>query len=249
MIKAVIVDDEKHARNMLRNLLKKYCSETVELVGEASNAEDGVTLISDTQPDLVFLDIQMPGGSGFDLLSQFDELNFEVIFTTAYDKYAITAFKFSAFGYLLKPIEIQELKSLLEKLQNHLELLKKQTGKRMKVLIENYGDDRKVNKLVITNMSGFVVLNMENIVRLEADQSYTDFIMSDGKKITSSKKIGAYETLLNDFGFHRVHQSSMINLRHVISYEKGDGGTIEMSDGSHVSLSRRRKPGFIKRFI
>lgn len=251
IIKALIIDDEKAARFLLRNLLEKKFSEYVSVVGEASDVESGLIAIEEQQPDLIFLDIKMPNGTGFDLLSRLPVNKFEVIFVTAFDSYAIKAFQFSAFGYLLKPLKEKELSVLLEKLctKQLLEKSKESTEKRVKVLIENYGDDKKVHKLVLSNMDGFKVVDIEKIIRLEGDGNYTRFIVSREKDLIASKNLGEYEDLLSDHGFFRIHQSTIVNLRHVTGFQKNDGGHVEMSDGSIGKLSRHRKAEFMERFF
>jgi two-component system LytT family response regulator len=249
MIKALIIDDEKDARFLLRNILEHNYKDHIQVVDEADDVDSGITIIKKHQPDLVFLDIKMPQGTGFDLLQKLDQVNFEVIFITAYDSYAIQAFQFSAFDYLLKPIKSTELTSTISRLTSHLENLKLGVDKRLKVLVENYGDDRKIKKLVITNMEGFKVLNIEDIIRLEGDRNYTHFILTNNRKITTSKTLSEYEELLVDHGFFRIHQSTIANLRHVTGYIKGDGGSVEMIDGKQLQLARNRKQQFMEKFI
>lgn len=248
MINALIIDDEKDARFMLRTQLAKHFTGSVTIVGEADDVQTGLQAITSLKPDVVFLDIKMPSGTGFDLLQKLNQIDFEVVFITAHDDYAIRAFQFSAFGYLLKPIKTAELKTIIERLTSHIELLKKGADNRLKILVENYGDDRKIKKLVVTSVEGFQVLDIEEIIRLEGDRNYTNFILSHGKKITTSKTMGDYEELLNDFGFFRIHQSTIINLRHVKGYKKGDE-EVEMLDGKFVKLSRHRKADFLKFFV
>jgi two-component system LytT family response regulator len=248
MIKAVIIDDEEDARFLLKEQLKRNFSKLINIEAEADSIEDGVKIIKNHKPDVVFLDIKMPTGTGFDVLSQIKDVDFEVVFITAHDDYAVKAFQFSAFGYLLKPIRSSELKVVVDKLEHHLNLIKTGNDQRLKVLIENYGDD-KIKKLVISNMQGFQVLNIEDIIRLEGDRNYTRFISTGNKKQTTSKTLGEYEHLLTDYGFFRAHQSTIINLRHVKGFKKEGGGEIEMSDGAFVKLSRYRKIDFMKRFI
>ncbi|HYG52038.1 MAG TPA: LytTR family DNA-binding domain-containing protein [Flavobacteriales bacterium] len=249
MIKAVVIDDEKDARFLLRDLVEKHCAGVLQLVGEADGIKTGIKCINEVTPDVVFLDIKMHEGTGFDLLEKIKKPSFEVVFITAYDSFAIQAFRFSAFGYLLKPIKLNELKSVIEKLAEHFAHLRQKEDPRMKILVENYGDDKKIKKLVVTNLEGFQVLNVEEIIRLEGDKNYTHFV-SSGKtrKITSSKTLGEYEELLNNHGFFRVHQSTIINLRHVKGFDKGNE-EIEMVDNVRVKISRYRKAAFLKRFI
>ncbi len=249
MIKAVIIDDEKDARFLLRNLLENKYGNLIQVMDEADDVDTGVDCIKKNKPDLVFLDIKMPQGTGFDLLQKLNKVDFEIIFITAYDNYALKAFQFSAFGYLLKPIKTSELDTTITRLRNQLENFKEGSDKRLKVLIENYGDDKKIRKIVISNMEGFKVTEVDDVLRLEGDSNYTHFILADNKRITTSKTLSEYEKLLMDHGFFRIHQSTIINLRHVKGYLKGDGGSVEMSDGKIFQVARNRKPDFLKRFI
>lgn len=249
MIRAIIIDDEKRARNLLRNLLLQNFGNSIKIVAEGDDVDTGVEAIKEHHPDLVFLDIKMHKGTGFDVLQQLGEINFEVVFITAYDQYALKAFEFSAFGYLMKPIKTTEFKKIITKLKTHLEHLKTDANKRLKVLVENYGDDRIIKKLVISNQHGFKVSNLEDIIRMEGDGNYTNFIIEGNKKIMTSKSLGEYEVLLNDYGFFRIHQSTIVNLRHVKGYDKDLGDKVEMSDGKKFNLSRHRKPEFLKRFL
>lgn len=147
MIRALIIDDELWARQSLNDILERNFRDRIEIMGDADDVESGIALIKKHKPDLVFLDVQMHKGTGFDLLKKLDQVNFEVVFVTAFDEYAIKAIQFSAFGYLLKPIKIQELRDVVDKLENHLQELKSAADRRIKVLVENYGDDRKIKNL------------------------------------------------------------------------------------------------------
>lgn len=247
MIKALIIDDEKDARFVLRSLIEKN-SEKITILGEADGIETGLKAIEEFKPDVVFLDVQMRTGTGFDLLTKLDEINFELIFVTAHNQYAVDAFKFSAFGYLLKPIRLRELNPIIEKLEKHLIESKKNTHQRIQVLIENYGKQGEIEKLIIANTEGFQVVKINNIIRLEGDGNYTHFILISEKRITTSKNLGEYEDLLKDHGFFRIHQSTMISLRHVVGYQKADGGRVMMIDGKDFKVSRYRKNDFLKKF-
>lgn len=249
MIKAILIDDEADARFMLRNLLERHYKSEVEIIAEADGISSAVEVIRSHDADVLFLDIQMRDGTGFDLLEQIKDKAFEVIFVTAFESYALKAFQFSAVGYVMKPIRIKDLKQVIDQLQQRLETQKNTGDKRLKVLIENYGDERKIQKLVISNMEGFKVVSLDTVLRLEGDRNYTHFMLEGNKKITSTKTLREYENLLTDFGFFRVHQSTIVNLRHVVGYVRGDGGTVEMTDGNHVSVSRLRKTAFMERFI
>lgn len=249
MIRALIIDDEKDARYLLKNLLQQKYGHLITVVDEADDVDTGINSIKQHRPDLVFLDIKMPQGTGFDLLEKLDKVDFEVIFITAYDNFAVKAFRFSAFGYLLKPIKSADLDDTIGRLQNYMELLKQGTDKRLKVLIESFGDDKKVRKIVVSNMEGFKVIELDSVLRLEGDRNYTHFIIAGKNRITTSRTLVDYEELLNEYGFFRIHQSTLINLRHVTGYIKGDGGTVEMTDGKSFQVARNRKQHFLQRFI
>jgi len=249
MIKALLIDDERDARFILRNLLERKHSEQIKVVGEADDVAPGVEAIKTLNPDLVFLDIQMKKGTGFDLLNQLDEINFEIIFITAHNQFGVQAFKFSAFGYLLKPINSRDLSDVITKFRDKFDQSKSKVNDRLKVLIENYGNEGEVQKLILPNVEGFQVVKISQIIRLEGDRNYTSFILVDGKKITASKNLGEYEELLNPHGFFRIHQSTIVSLRHISAYLKTHGGMVETSDGARLKVSRYRKTEFLNRFL
>lgn len=249
MIRALLIDDERDARFVLRNLLEKKYADSIEVVGEADDVVPGIEAIKAHKPDLVFLDIQMRRGTGFDLLAHFKKVDFEVVFVTAHNQFGVEAFKLSAFGYLLKPVKNRDLGEVVKKLQTQLYKSKNRIDDRLRILIENYGNDGEVQKLIIPNVEGFQVVKMSNIIRLEGERNYTRFVLVDGKKITTSKNLGEYEELLHQHGFFRIHQSTIVSLRHISGYTKGDGGMVETSDGCQLKLSRHRKAEFIKRFF
>ncbi len=248
MIRTILIDDEEDARFLLKNQLNRHFKGKFEICGEADDVDEGVAAIKEHKPDLVFLDIQMKTGTGFDVLDAFDEVDFEVIFITAFHQFALEAFKFSAFGYLLKPIKTRDLSAIVEKLEKHLDASKSNVNTRLKVLVENYGDNGDIQKLIVNNIDGFQVVKIQDIIRLEGDRNYTHFILNGRKKITASKSLGEYEELLNQYGFLRVHQSTIISMRHVEGYQRGDGGMVDMTDGASVKVSRNRKSEFLKRF-
>lgn len=249
MIKVILIDDEEDARFMLRNHLERNFKNEINVVSEANGVEKGIEIIKQFKPDLVFLDIQMGDGTGFDLLEQLPEKDFEVVFVTAYNQYALKAFKFSALGYLMKPIKTDELVQTVSTIFQHFNKFRLNAEKRLKVLIENYGDDRKIKKIVIPSSKGFDVIAIENIIRLEGDRNYTNFITTDKSKISSSKTMAEYEGLLSEYGFFRIHQSTIVNLRYVKGYIKGDGGMAELVNGEQLQISRNRKNEFLKRFL
>jgi len=246
VLRTIIVEDEHGGRNALRSILKSM--DEVLLVGEASNADEAKILILEEAPDLVLLDIEMPFKNGFDLLSEIPKRNFEVIFTTAYDSYAIKAIKFSALDYLLKPIDPEELKVAVLRAC----VKRAQTTYRPQDQIENLLDNLKlINKqnfkLCLPTVEGSLFIPIEDIVRCESDANYTRFFLNgDTKPILVSKTLKEFEDFLTDYGFCRVHNSHLINLKFIRRYLKGEGGVAVMADGSQVEISRRKKEIFQK---
>ena len=248
MIRVLIIDDESPARQLLRGMIDRLPGNRIKVVGDADDITAGINAIEKHKPDLVFLDVQMHEGTGFDLLNKLQHVDFEVVFVTAYDEYAIRAFQFSAFGYLLKPIKMEELRAVIDRFESHLQLLKDGANDRVKVLMENYQDDRKIKKLIINHMKGFDVSPVEEIIRLEGDGNYTNFILTQQRRIMTSTTLGEYEEVLFKHGFYRIHQSTIVNLRHITNYIKGVGGQVRMTDGKTFNVSRYRKSGFLEQF-
>lgn len=209
-MKSVIIDDEQHIRDGLNILLSRY--DDIQCIGEASNLQEAKTLIEETKPDLVFLDIMLKNETGFDLLDLLSVLNFKLIFITAHNEYAIKAFKYNAFDYLLKPIDIEELDNTLERLKHQTDLYKEH--------IELSKKNKDFNNLLVKTNRQVHVLGLENIIRCEADQGYTHFYMKDGQHILSSKTLKEYNSILPEDQFIRVHQSHLINKKYIISYDK-----------------------------
>ena len=219
-------------------MILEYCPD-VEVVAECSSAVEGRKAIMKYAPDIVFLDIEMPGGSGFDLLESIEDVKFEVVFVTAYDHYGIKAIKFSALDYLLKPIDILELQHAVEKVKNRLK--EKTENVRMKNLLTNRQMREASPKIAIPLSDKIDFLDVSSIVRCEGEGNYTHIYLKTGEKILSSKTLKEFDELLSEYDFLRVHQSHLINLNEVKSYIKTDGGYIKMKDGSSVSVSRQRK--------
>ncbi len=243
VIKAIIVDDEKRGRETLQNLLGKY-TKTVEVLDMAESAKEGIDLIKKLNPDLVFLDIEMPHGSGFDLLESFKgEINFEVIFTTAYDQYAIQAIKFAALDYLLKPIDIEELQMAITRVAQKMEEVG--SSKNFEIFLENLRGGSK--KIALPTANGISFIDIENIIRCEASGNYTCFYLKDQPKILVSKTLKEFEDMLAEQDFYRVHNSHLVNLNHVVKYVKLGGDMVVMDDGSEIEISRRKKEGFLNR--
>ncbi|HZK07517.1 MAG TPA: LytTR family DNA-binding domain-containing protein [Bacteroidales bacterium] len=240
MVKAVIIDDEKKSRQALISLLERYCHSVI-ILGEAEGVRSGVDLIKSTEPDVIFLDIQMQDGSGFRLLQYFDEINFEIVFTTAFDQYAIKAIKFSALDYLLKPIVPQELMDAVRKVEDIKIARQQNISKNIDVLLENIQNPAESRKIILSTAEKIHVVDVDDIIRCESDNYYTNFFFKDGTKLLISKTLKENEYLLRGHQFIRSHKSHLINTKYIKGFLKGDGGFILMSDKSKVPVSRRRK--------
>ncbi len=241
-IRSVIVEDERKGREFLRELLERYCPQ-IELVGEADSVAAAVPLIAAQRPDLVFLDVEMPVDNGFRLFDQVDQVDFDVIFVTAFDQYAVKAFEYSAVDYVLKPIRVSKLKQAVEKVKE-----RRDGGTRSRsaeALQESRRSD--FQKIVLPSQSGYQFVRLDEIIRCEADSNYTHFFLTDGRRLLVSRTLKHVEELLGERDFFRIHQSHLINLRHVRSYLKGRSGQIEMDDGSVLDVSVRRKAALMER--
>lgn len=241
-LNTVIIDDEQDAVSFIRSIIREYCP-GLEVTGEAFDANEGVELILANQPDLVLLDVEMPHGSGFDVLSKFPEKTFEVIFITAFNHYAIKAIKFSAVDYILKPINISEFIEAVDKVAEKRRN-SPSPDRNFETLLENLNSSVPP-RLAIPTSDGMEYLNTRDIIRIEADRSYSWFFLAGKRKILVSKNLKEYQDLLNDRNFFRSHNSHLINLEHVRKYLRTDGGAIEMDDGSQIPISRTRKDLFL----
>lgn len=244
-IKAIIVDDELGARESLSKMIEKNCKQ-LEVVAKADSMLTAYEVINTLKPDLVFLDIEMPNGNAFDLLEKFKEIDFNIIFTTAYDHYAIKAIKFSAVDYILKPIDPEELVLAVKRLENKIGQ-KSSLNSQFKTLLSNVKPGNKLKKVGIPDGDGLIFINLADIIRCDSDGNYTFFILTSGKKIIASRTLGEYEQMFADDNFFRVHRSHLINLEHVKKYIKGEGGYVVLSDNSQVEVSRRNKNDFLER--
>lgn len=242
MLKAVIIDDELNGRLALKQKLLDYCKE-IELIGEATNGMEGIAEIKKHQPDIVFLDIEMPRMDGFDMLRKIEDKHFHIIFTTAYDQYAIKAIKYAAFDYLLKPIDINELQATINRV---LDQHDDHTAGKLLALEENLRPTLKLNKIAIPTLDGLLFYNLGDIIRLEAQSNYTAIFFTNSARILTSRTLKDYEELLPNDVFFRAHHSHIINLLFIKRYFKGEGGQIEMQDGTFVDLARRKKEEFLK---
>ncbi len=244
MLRAVIIDDEKLARDVIFNYLNEYCPD-VEVVAQASSVKAALSAIQKTTPDLVFLDIEMPDGTGFDLLNKFEKIDFKIIFVTAYSEYAIKAFRFSAIDYLLKPVKIDELIDAVARVRSagtpgiSAEIISS--------LLNNLrSSSPKQSTLIIPNIKGFEVLRVSEIIMCQADGYCTNFHLSGNRKVVSSKNLKHFDGLLEDQNFLRVHHSYLVNLDHVTGYTRQ--GEILLSEGMKAFLGDSYKNEFVKRF-
>lgn len=245
MLKSVIIEDEAAAREALKSYITKYCPQ-VQLLGEAVNAQEAVSLIHKLQPELVFLDVEMPFGNAFDVLEACKDMSFETIFVTAFSEYSLRALNQSAAYYLLKPVSIEELIAAVNKVQQHIE--KNQLFNRNKIILDNFREEQPDKRQVILpTLEGFEVVKMEDIIHLQGNGNFTDIYLTTGSKKMICRFLKYFEEIL-PYPFLRVHKSHIINLHHVKSYHKGAGGVIMLSNGREVDVSPTYKEEFLKAF-
>ena len=240
-IRALIIDDEQHCVESLSFRLSENCPH-VKIIGDCQTVASGAEAIIRLQPDLIFLDINLPDGSGFSLLDKIAPASVHVIFTTAYDAFAIKAFKFNAVDYLLKPVGDDDIRTAVDRYK-HRTLARDYAGLR-NVLEAVRKTGEGINKIALPTAHGHVFVSLNDIIRLQADSNYTIFFLKDGSKITVAKTLKEYDDLLSDLPFFRIHNSDIINLAFVKEYNKGKGGTVVLNDGTELEVSVRRKPLF-----
>ncbi len=243
MKKVLIIDDENRTRELIARMIDSFGFD-IQTIPEGENVQSGIAAIEKHDPDIVFLDIQMPDGTGFDVIRSIEEKNFEVIFITAHEEFAIKAIKFSALDYLLKPVDTSELKAAIEKALATLEDRKEHS--QFDALQKNIQPNEK-RRLVLKTQESVHVVELDQIIRCEADRNYTSFFLLENKKILVSKTLKEYETLLAGHNFLRVQQSHLVNIDYVDRYDKKNGGAVVMKDGSEVPLSPAKRDIFFKR--
>ncbi|MDY0089071.1 MAG: LytTR family DNA-binding domain-containing protein [Flavobacteriaceae bacterium] len=243
MITAILVDDDKNLREGMKALLSRYAPE-IRILGEAENVSDAVSVIDGLNPQVVFLDIQLADGTGFDILEKLTEKNgkitSQVVFITAHEQYAIKAFRFSALDFLLKPVDPDELQKVIEKIKKTIK--KDDTFSHIDLLLENIR--KKVDnfkRIALSTTDGIHLFDVSDIIRCESTDNYTTFHIRNSKPILISKTLKEYEELLSEQGFERIHQSHLINLAYLKSYIKKDGGYVVMADNSNLPVSQRKK--------
>jgi two-component system LytT family response regulator len=242
MKKILIIDDEKPTRDFIRHILESF-KVNAQIFTDGVNVETGIKAIEEIQPDLVLLDIQMPDGNGFDVLSRAQYKKFEVIFITAFQEFAIQAIKFSALDYILKPIDMEELQIAVNKA---LDSIHQKTSESQFQALQNNIQPSQKRKIVLKTLESIHILDIENIIRCEADKNYTSFYLMDGKRILVSKTLKDYDLLLTGHNFFRVQQSHLININFIERYDKHDGGYVVMKDGASVPLSPAKKDQFFQ---
>lgn len=244
LLKAIITDDEEHCINILSSLLARYCPQ-VQIVATCNNISDTVKAVQLNEPTLIFLDVEMPDGDGFKLFDFIKSPKFKVIFTTAHEKYALKAIRFSALDYLLKPIDPDDLIEAVSKAENAIFGVHMQ--EQLETLVYNISNFNGDKKIVLPVSNGFEFLKLSDVYYCKADNNYTIFYLANKTKVIVSKTLGEYEDLLSDYHFFRIHQSHIINLKYLKSYNKGDGGHVVLTDNTELEVSRRKKEEFFKR--
>ena len=244
MLRAIIIDDELKSRELLKILIEEFC-DGVSVVALCQNVSEGIESITRYAPDVVFLDIQMQRETGFDLLTKLGEINFEVIFTTAHSEFAIKAFKFSAIDYLLKPLDPEDLKRAIKKVEKKLS---GNATQRLEMLIKNLRTTPSESyKLALPTSDGLMFVKLSDILYCEAFSNYTSFYLSDGKKYIVSKTLKEYEDILTEYNFFRIHNSYLINMREIKKYIRGEGGYVILNNDVSLDVSKRKKEAFLSK--
>lgn len=244
MINAFIIEDEFRGLENLKNLLGQYCPD-IQVIGEAQTLESGLNQLSNPamKPDVAFLDINLPDGLIFSMLSSLKKIDFDIIFVTAFENFAIKACEFSAIGYVMKPIDPDQLIEAVSRIRKGDD---NRTAERMELFDTMYRNPNAFEKLSISALDGIYFVNLKDIVRLEADDNYTHLFLKDGQRLTASKTIKSYDDLLQSVNFFRVHKRHVINLNYMRKFVKGDGGYIVMDDDKEIEVSRRRRSAFLE---
>jgi two-component system, LytTR family, response regulator len=244
LISAFIVDDEPRAIDTLSKILTTYFNQ-VEVVGNATNINDAYTKIIETQPQLVFLDVEMGSENGFQLLEKFSQVNFHVAFVTAHEEFALKAIKFSALDYIIKPASISDLKPLLQRVEQQPRV--KEENMKVRQMFGNFlTPDKNEHKITVSVAEGYDFIKVKDIYYLTADGSYTIFYLSSGIKLTTSKSLKFFESILDGYGFFRIHNSTLVNIKYIKRISKSAGGSVIMEDHQEFSISKSRKDEFME---
>ena len=244
-MRTILVDDEEKSVRALSTLLQRYCPE-VEIIGEAGSATRAVEIIEEMKPELVFLDILMPDGTGFDVLEKCRDRSFDVIFVTAFEEHSLRAFQFSALHYLLKPLNFQDLQAAVKRFRGKISR-EEETERDHRIDIARKAFNHKTSEnIVLSSIDGFTVVKIGEIIRCEADSNYTKVYFTNGKTFLASRNLSHFEDLLSGLFFVRAHHKHLVNLAHVKRYIKGRGGFVEMADGVQIEVSARKKDEFME---
>ncbi len=240
----MIIDDEQSARENIRSIIELSCKEKIDFL-EAANVKDGAGKIDEEHPDIVLLDINLPDGTGFDLLKKIRYTGFKLIFITAYEEFALRAFDFSAIDYIMKPVNPEKLVQAVQRASEMVET--ENLNLKLKALFANLNTQSDLHKkIVLKTADNIFIVDTKEIIRCESDESYTKFFLADQKHIIVSKNLIEYDNMLQDFGFFRTHRSHLINLSYIDHFSKKDGGYVVMKDGAEIPISRRNKEDFLK---
>lgn len=253
-VRIFIADDEYQSRLVIIKLLERYFPD-IEVAGQAGSVDEALAGINSLQPQILFLDVRMNGETGFDILDRLPHTNFYVIFTTAYQEYAVRAFRYSALDYLVKPIDPEELQTAVQKAVARSQETQLSPGQQLKALFQGRLTGEQINptrkftdKIGVPTPEGLLFIAAQDIIYCQAQSNYTELFLTDGQKITSSYTLKSFEDLLSDQHFFRTHKSFLINLRHIDVYRKGEGGVVVMSNGREIEIARRNKTGFLNLF-
>jgi two-component system LytT family response regulator len=242
-LKAILIDDELNSLQNLQLKIQEFCP-GIKVVAQTQRPEDAILLIQQHKPDVVFLDIEMPRMSGFKMLEQVPDLDFEIIFITAYNHYAINAIRISAFDYLVKPVSIRDLQQTVERLGHFAQ---KKLGERAEILKRNLANPRtQEDQIAIPTSDGLEFIQIGQIIRIESSSNYSKLILQSGQHLLVTRQLKDFEELLSDYRFYRIHHSHLINLRYIAKYVRGDGGQVTMRNGDIIDVSRRKKEVFLK---
>lgn len=243
MLSTIIIDDQEICREAVSDILLDNFKKQIEVSAMCDSGAEGIKAINRINPQLIFLDVEMPGMTGFEMLKKLKNINFEIVFTTSHEKYSLQAIKHSAFDFLVKPVKSEELIETVERVFVKRNL---QYSTRAEVLLDNIGSQAKKNKKVALPVDwGLIFVKIEEIVRCEASNNYTTVILSSGKRHLLSKTLKHVVSMIEDESFFRVHQSHYVNINHIVSYSKSDGGFLMMDDGSEVPVAKARKDEFV----
>lgn len=245
VLRTLIIDDEAHVRESLNDMLKLHCP-NAKVIGQAEGVRSGLKAIQTHHPDLILLDIKMKDGTGFDLLEQIENIDFKIIFITAYDQYAIKAFKFSALDYLLKPVESVDLKEAIDKADK---ISQKEVNTQLNTLANNLQtDDQSKKKIILKTFDNIHLVKVRDIVYAESDGRYSTIYLESGENVIVSNTLKHYHEMLGDFGFYRVHKSYLINLEHIHRFEKAEGGSVILEGDAKVPVASRKREELLELF-